>query len=84
MDQRVTFRDEQQLLSIFSNLRHQDKLASLLIDEDGLTRKEGKISGIEQGENIGKTKITVDGDEPFHLEQVIAVNGLFRDDYSEC
>ncbi len=83
MDERITFKDERQLLSIFLDLEQEQQQASLLIDDEGLTRLEGKINRIEQAENMGKTKILIDNNEPIDLAQVIAVNGLFRDDYSE-
>lgn len=84
MDQRITFKDDQQLLSIFLALEQQQQQASLLIDDEGLTRMEGKVNGIEQNKNMGKTKIIIDSNKPIDLAQVIAVNGLFRYDYSEC
>lgn len=84
MDRRITFKDDKQLLSIFLDLEKQQQQASLLIDDEGLTRIEGNVNRIEQAENWGKTKIIIDSNEPIDLAQVIAVNGLFRDDYSEC
>lgn len=84
MDKRETLKDDQQLLSIFFNLQQQQQKASLLIDENGLTRMEGNITHVEQDKNIGKSSIRIDENQPILLEQVIAVNGLFRDDYSEC
>ena len=84
MDQRITFKDDQQLLSVFLSLEQQQQQTSLLIDNEGLTRIEGKVTCIEQTENIGKTKLSINNNEPIDLAQVSAVNGLFRDDYSEC
>jgi|SwirhisoilCB2_FD_contig_31_16502391_length_452_multi_7_in_0_out_0_1 hypothetical protein len=84
MDKRETFKDYQQLLSIFSNLQQQQQKAALLIDDEGLTRMEGAVTGIEQNADTGKSRIIIDNKTPVSLEQVIAVNGLFRDDYSEC
>ena len=84
MDQRITFKDYQQLLSIFLDLQQQQLQAALLIDDGGLTRIEGKITNIKQSENISNSTITIDNKDSIPLEKVIAVNGLFRDDYSEC
>ncbi|TKK70998.1 hypothetical protein FC093_04785 [Ilyomonas limi] len=84
MDKRDTFKDYQQLLSIFLNLQEQQQQAALLIDDEGLTRIEGKITNVEQSEDIGKSTIAIDNKEAVILEHIIAVNGLFRDDYSEC
>ena len=84
MDKRETFKDYQQLLSIFSNLQQQQQKAALLIDDGGLTRMEGAVTHIERSNDAGKSIITIDNKDSISLEQVIAVNGLFRDDYSEC
>ena len=84
MDKRETFKDYQQLLSIFSNLQQQQQKAALLIDAEGLTRMEGAVTRIERSDDAGKSIITIDNKDSISLEQVIAVNGLFRDDYSEC
>jgi len=84
MDRRSTFKNYEQLFSIFSSIQQQQQPASLLIDEDGLTRAEGKITHIEQSDDVAESTITIDNKQQITLKQVIAVNGLFRDDYSEC
>lgn len=84
MDQRATFHNLPELLSIVLDLFKQKQKASSLIDADGLTRIEGTISFIKQENNVGKTTITIDNMTEITIEQIIAVNGLFRSDYSEC
>jgi hypothetical protein len=56
----------------------------LLVDDDGLTRKEGIIRSITPAEATLMTKFTLDNGYSFLLNQLIAVNGIFRSDYSEC
>jgi hypothetical protein len=84
MDQRDTFQNLSQLHSIVSGLFTEKQKASLLIDSNGLTRVEGEITFIEQQGDPAKTVITIDNVDQINLSQIIAVNGLFRSDYSEC
>lgn len=83
MDQRETFSNEAELLSVISRFFEQKLLVSLLIDQQGLSRIEGYIGAIEISDDIRKTTITV-SDNKISLEEIIAANGLFRSDYSEC
>lgn len=81
MDRRETFDSTDSLKNILAGLYQQKQKASFLIDKNGLTRMEGLITNMqEQGDNI---TITV-GNDPISLEQIIAVNGIFRGDYTEC
>ena len=80
MDKRETFDSTDSLKNILAGLYQQKQKASFLIDENGLMRLEGLITDIQQGDN---TTITI-GDNQIALEQIIAVNGIFRGDYSEC
>lgn len=80
MDKRETFDSTDSLKNILAGLYQQKQKASFLIDKNGLTRLEGLITDIQQGDNAS---ITV-GDNQIALEQIIAVNGIFRGDYTEC
>jgi hypothetical protein len=84
MDQRATFESLSQLLSIVSDLFVQKQNASFLVDINGLTRIEGKISFIKQEKDVSKTTITIDNRSEITIDKIVAVNGLFRSDYSEC
>jgi hypothetical protein len=84
MDQRATFESLSELLSIVSDLFVQKQHASFLVDINGLTRMEGKVSFINQQKDVSKTTITIDDISEVRIDQIIAVNGLFRSDYSEC
>ncbi len=84
MDQRQTFSDAYELLSFIETLQKDAAKASLLIDNDGLERLEGIITGITGNDDPNKTCITIDTKQEVTLDDIIAVNGLFRSDYSEC
>lgn len=84
MDQRETFNNPEQLLTIVSTIYRQKLPSAFLIDNGGLERMEGLITAIVEGENINKTKIIVASKNEILPEQIIGVNGIFRSDYSEC
>jgi hypothetical protein len=84
MDQRATFESLSQLLLIVTDLFVQKQNASFLVDINGLTRIEGKISFIKREKDVSKTTITIDNRSEITINQIVAVNGLFHSDYSEC
>lgn len=84
MDHRNTFKNLQELQAVLLSLHHDKQKASLIIDHEGLTRTEGIITSIEQKNKDDETIFEIDYTKRFSLKQVIAVNGLFRWDYSEC
>jgi transcriptional regulator of heat shock response len=84
MDQRETFNDLQKLKDILNKLYQEQDIVSLLLDQEGLTRMEGFITSIEEQTDPGNTLVILNDTERFLLRQVIAVNGQFRSDYSEC
>ncbi|MEJ7626899.1 MAG: hypothetical protein WKF35_08550 [Ferruginibacter sp.] len=84
MDQRETFNNPEQLLTIVSTNYRQKLPSAFLIDNGGLERMEGIITAIEEGQNINKFKIIIAGKNEILLEQIIGINGIFRSDYSEC
>lgn len=84
MDQRNTFKDLSQLLSLVSALKDKKEKASFIIDKNGLSRMEGIITAVEENAIINKTSVRLNPSNIVLLDQVIAVNGIFRSDYSEC
>lgn len=84
MDQRQVFSNNKELLSILEKLYHHRHMASLLVDHEGLSRLEGTIIAIKVKENISCTLLVVEGGWEIELSRVMAVNGMFRMDYSEC
>jgi hypothetical protein len=80
MDKRQTFADSTELLSILSGFYEDKQNVALLVDIDGLTRMEGKISAISENGDLHKIIITVDDNDGTLLNEIIAVNGIFRSD----
>ena len=84
MDQRHTFDNYAALLSILSTLQQEEKMVSMLVDHDGLTRIQGHITSIVNSEDPKQASIHLGNHRPVLLSQVIGVNGIFHADYSEC
>jgi hypothetical protein len=84
MDKRQTFADSTELLSILSGFYEDKQNVALLVDIDGLTRMEGRITAINQNGDLNKTIIIVDDKDGTLLNEIVAVNGIFSSDYSEC
>jgi hypothetical protein len=84
MDKRQTFGTVEELMTLLSTLYLQKAQCSWLLDREGLTRAEGCIVSIELTTPVASSKVFLEGNSSFLLEQVIAVNGIFKWDYSEC
>ncbi|MGN6163958.1 MAG: hypothetical protein ACTHOF_05385 [Flavisolibacter sp.] len=84
MDKRETFDDLQKLKAILKTLWQQQSKASFLIDDNGLIRVDGVVSFIDEQADLNLAIVTIDGDNNILLKQIIAVNGQFRSDYTEC
>lgn len=85
MDQRQTFSNLNELKAILEHDDTQQKMAHLIIDRDGLARVNGHISSVETLID-DRDFIRIDNSVfPFiYLAEIVAVNGVFRSDYSEC
>lgn len=81
MDQRQTFSDISELKNILIKLIEDKKNADFLIEKNGLTRLSGVINELKEG---GDNLIVVNGNSEIKLNDIIAVNGIFQSDYSEC
>lgn len=82
MDQRTVFQNFTELQELLTRL--QGQRASFILDHEGLTRLDGTITSLEPAADTQSSEFVLDGGPSFRLGQVIAVNGLFRWDYSEC
>jgi hypothetical protein len=84
MDQRQTFGTHEELKAFLTNLQKEGTTAGLLVDHEGLSRASGKITAISNGSTIADDMIQINGESTFRLGDIVAVNGIFRSDYSEC
>ena len=81
MDTRITLDNKETFFQILKDLHAAEAKASLLYDKNGLTRYEGLIVNITAAPK--PCLLLQDGLE-IPLSSVIAVNGIFAPDYSEC
>ncbi len=86
MDQRQTLDDLHGLKAILLNLCGQKSKASLLVDREGLIRMEGIMESVEEKASWEATVVMVNDSlsQTLFLREIIAVNGVFSSDYSEC
>lgn len=87
MDQRQTFENLDELKIILSSLHASQVVVSLLLDREGLTRMEGIITTIDDRNNsLAATTFTItsSNEDVISFREVIAVNGIFRSEYTEC
>lgn len=82
MDTRVTISDKQSFFQLLKQLYEDQKKVSLLYDNNGLTRYEGMISAILNGSS--RPCLLMQDGTKIDIPAVIAVNGIFAPDYSEC
>ena len=84
MDKREIFENLHQLRGILQRMQQQQEKASLLLDDAGLSRMEGLITSVDLSADISKASLVLDDTTTVFLSQVVAVNGQFRSDYTEC
>ena len=82
MDERITLKKGATFFDQLKALMYSQKTASMLLDEKGLERAEGIVSEIilrPDGEFV------VIGDNPkIRITDLVAVNGIFQEDYTSC
>lgn len=86
MDQRHIFHDLQALHLILTGLLGSGKSVSFLLDDNGLTRMQGVVAGFSGEPQPDRVMIkpATGAVEEVPLRAIIAVDGIFRADYTEC
>lgn len=84
MDIRHTLVVHATFIPLLKQLKEAHQKASLLVDDNGLGREEGGISHILEGEGAEDTLIHLDNGKVIPLKSIVAVNGTFLSDYSQC
>ncbi len=82
MESRMTLRKNQTFADMLSLHKEQGDKVALLIDNNGLTRAEGKIKTMRT--DVAHPFIELDNEQHVELNTIVAVNGIFADSYSEC
>lgn len=74
--------DNSTLLQLLQELHASGSHAALFVEDGGLGNEHGLILTIEPTQ--GSYRITLDKGSSFMLDQVMAVNGVFRTGFSTC
>lgn len=70
------------LLQLLRELQESGATAALFVEDGGLGNENGTINNIQ--EEQGRYRITLNKGNSFFLDQVMAVNGVFRTGFSTC
>lgn len=84
MDQRQTFDNLESLKSVLKTIQSKREKAFLLIDENGLSRREGFIVSVEDNIPSKEAVVNLDSGDSISLKHIVGVNGIFHSDYTEC
>lgn len=82
MDTRQTISERETFLPVIKDLFAQYAKVNILYDNNGLTRYEGRILNIK--DEKPQMYLLLEGGLEIALSSIIAVNGIFAPDYSEC
>lgn len=82
MDCRDTLSAGGAFKTILRNCAEAGQKIAMLLDEDGLTRAEGFIQSA--GLDATDPYIELDNGKRISCNSIVAVNGIFLDQYSQC
>jgi hypothetical protein len=78
MDCRDTISKDQTFLKMLREEHEAGRKVNLIIDANGLNRLQGHIVSMRENELELEGKVVVP------LSEIIAINGIFSSDFSEC
>jgi hypothetical protein len=82
MDVRNTLAQDETFIVILEECFSKNIKASLIVDDSGLERNQGKITSINFDSK--EPYLALDNGSIILLKSIIAVNGVFLPSYSEC
>lgn len=83
MDQRHTLRKHEDFHSLLQAAFAQHQTVHLLFDCMGMERRSGRVAALTLEEEQPYLILEAQ-EEPIYLHEIVAVNGMFRDDFTEC
>lgn len=81
-DKRETLSSKENFYNILHTLYHTNEEASILYDYNGITRANGNIKQLS--EPCESAYLILDDNSRINIRSIVAVNGIFAADYSEC
>jgi hypothetical protein len=82
MDRRSTLEENGSFLQILTVCFNEKRRADLLFDDSGLSRASGYIRLINN--NANTPFIEMENGQKISIKSIVAVNGMFSDNYCEC
>lgn len=82
MDQRLTLKKNETFSALLQSIKESNESARILYDDNGMERAEGLIEdlNLEDAEPF----VVLDNGTIVLINSIIGVNGIFKDDYTEC
>lgn len=82
MDCRLTLRTDETFLEILSSSCEKSDKVYLLLDENGLVHVEGIVKTIRT--DSSSNSLELQNGRKIDIRLIVAVNGIFLPEYSEC
>ena len=82
MDCRLTLGVNETFLELLNASYQSGEKVYLLIDDNGIARKEGIVKKINI--DIPMPFIELEDDLKISIDKIVALNGVFRPEYGEC
>jgi hypothetical protein len=82
MDNRITWKQEESFIPILQKLLVNSGNANMLLDSEGMMRVEGIVEKIVLTAN--PAYIQLSNGIKIVIRTIVAINGVFLSDYSEC
>jgi predicted LPLAT superfamily acyltransferase len=82
MDKRQTLHGTETFLEQLQAAFKAGEKVHLLVDKEGIERTEGIIKDIHP--NAQPPVLNLQNGDSIPIQQIVAVNGIFRPEYGEC
>ncbi|HVZ96884.1 MAG TPA: hypothetical protein VG847_08415 [Chitinophagaceae bacterium] len=82
MDQRQTLKIGEDIIDLLLPLMQNNEVARILYDDSGIERAEGMLTAIEA--QASRPYIILSAGQKIFIDTIIAFNGIFKADYTEC
>ncbi len=82
MDKRDTLQNGERFSELLKVGLQSGEKISMLVDDQGISRVSGFIKSIQGAGNASQVELEEGLLIP--IDKIVAINGIFRSDYSEC
>ena len=82
MDQRQTLKANESFAALLKEHMENGDEVRILFDSEGVERANGTIMEIDVED--GRLYVVLFGGIKIYIDSIIGLNGIFKDDYTEC